>query len=208
MRRLLFHLDRSRERVVAGIGLAALERLGDEHVDRRAVLGVHHDRRAEVRGRLHRAKDLSVVGVEDPRVGHEELEARDAFVVREIGHRLQGRVVDAADDLVEAVVDRAVAVGLLVPRGESVVHVLARSLHREVDDRRGAAEGGRDRAGLEGVRGVRAAEGQLHVGVDVDAAGDDVLPVASSTRSHVGFTLSKYPGVPSAAISSPSINTS
>ena len=38
-----------------------------------------------------------------------------------------------------------------------------------------AAEGRRPRARLEGVLGERAAERQLHVGVDVDAARDDVL---------------------------------
>ena len=50
----------------------------------------------------------AVVGVEDARVGHEQLEAGDALV-DQLVHRLERVVVDAADDLVEAVVDRAVA---------------------------------------------------------------------------------------------------
>ena len=64
---------------------------------------------------------------------------------------------------------------LRVPRGQPVVHVLAVALHGEVDDRGGAAPRRGARAGLERVGGERAAEGQLHVGVHVDAAGDDVL---------------------------------
>ena len=101
-----------------GIGLAAGERLGDEHVDGDAVLGVHHDHRPGLAGVLHRPQDLAVVGVEHAGVGHEQLEAGDALVVDEVRHRLQRLLVDAADDLVEAVVDGAVAVGLAVPVGE------------------------------------------------------------------------------------------
>ena len=146
----------------------------DEHVDGDAVLGVHHDHRAVARGRLHGPQDLPVVAVEDARVGHEELEAGDALG-DELVHRLERVVVDAADDLVERVVDRAVAVGLGVPGGEPVLHALAGALHGEVDDRRRAAPGRRAGAGLEGVGGERAAERQLHVRVAVDAARDDVL---------------------------------
>ena len=161
--------------MVDRIGLAASQRLGDEHVDGDAVLGVHHHHGALVRRRLHRLQDLAVVREEHARVGHEQLEAGDALVVDEVLHGLQRLVVDAADDHVEAVVDGAVAVGLAVPGGQAVLDPLAGALHREVDDRGGAAVGRRSRAGLERVRGERAAEGQLHVRVDVDTAGDDVL---------------------------------
>ncbi len=126
-------------------------------------------------GVLHGPQDLAVVGVQDPGVGHEQLEAGDALVVDEVGHRLQRLVVDAADDLVEAVVDRAVAGGLLVPRGECVVDAAAGVLHGEVDDRGDAAPRRGGRAGLERVGRLGAAERHLHVGVDVDAAGHDVL---------------------------------
>jgi hypothetical protein len=94
----------------------------------------------------------------------------------ELVHRLQRIVVDPADDLVEPVVDRALAVGLVVPRGESVLDAFTGALHREVDDRRGAAERGRARAGLERVRRERATERELHVRVAVDPTRDDVLP--------------------------------
>ena len=96
---------------------------------------------------------------------------------------LKALVVDAADDLMEAVVDGAVALGLAVPIGQPVLHVLAEALHREVDDRGRAAPRGGARPGLEGVGGERAAERQLHVRVRVDTTGDHVLAVASITRS-------------------------
>ena len=49
-----------------GVGLALVVELLGEHVDRRAVLGVHHRHQPEVGGLLHRLEDLRVVGVEDP----------------------------------------------------------------------------------------------------------------------------------------------
>ena len=163
------------ERVVLRVGLAAGEGLADEHVDGDAVLGVHHDRGAALPGHLHGPQDGAVVGVEDARVGHEQLEAGDALGLGEVPDRLERLLVDAAHDLVERVVDRALALGLGVPVGEAVEHVLARPLHGHVDDRGDPAPRGGDRAGLERVRRERAAEGQLHVRVHVDAAGDDVL---------------------------------
>ena len=175
MRRLALELGRPRQGVEPWIGLAAGEGLGHEDVDGDAVLGVHHDHRPGLVGRLHGSQDLPVVGVQDARVGHEQLEAGDPLVVHEVRHRLERLLVDAADDLVEAVVDGAVAVGLLVPAPEGVLHAAARVLHGEVDDRRDAAPRGGDRPGLERVARLGAAEGHLHVRVHVDAARHDVL---------------------------------
>jgi hypothetical protein len=130
MRRFLFGLPGARRAVVPRRGLAACERLRDEHVDGDAVLRVHHDERA-VGGRgLHRPQDLAVVRVEDAGVRHEQFEAGDAFG-HELVHGLQRIVVDAADDLVEPVVDRALPVGLVVPRGESVLDAFTGALDRE-----------------------------------------------------------------------------
>lgn len=161
--------------VVAGVGLAAGQGLFDEDVDGDAVLGVHHDQPAVSGGPLHGAQDLPVVAVEDARVGHEQLEGGDPLP-HQVVHLLQGPLVDVREDHVEGVVDGAVAVGLLVPGVESLAQGLAPALHREVDDGGGAAPGGGPGAGLEGVGGGGTAEGQLHVGVRVDPAGDDVLP--------------------------------
>ncbi len=155
-------------------GLSPLERLLHEDVDGRAVLGVHHDQPAVARGRLHRLQDLPVARQEHTRVGHEELEAGDALA-DQLVHRLERVGVDVADDLVERVVDGAVAAGFLVPQRNLVLDVLALGLHHEVDDRGGAAPRGGAGAGLECVGGLRAAEGHFHVSVPVHAARDDVL---------------------------------
>ena len=175
VRRLLLHLPRAGDAVEVGGGLALRDELLGEHVDDGSVLGVHHRQQPRVRGHLHRAEDLRVVGVEDARVRHEHLEARDALV-DEAGQGREGVGIHASDDLVEAVVDRAVARGELVPVREAVLDALAGALHGEVDDGRRAAPRGRAGAGLERVGGARPAEGELHVRVRVDPAGDDVLP--------------------------------
>ena len=171
---LLLHLPGAGLAVEEGIGVPRGNELLGQHVDGGTVLGVHHGEHPAVRGHLHRLEDLRVVGVEDARVGHEELEARDPLV-DEGRHRGEGVVVDTADDLVEAVVDRAVAGGEVVPAGKTVLDALAVLLHREVDDRGGAAPGGGAGSRLERVRREGSAEGQLHVRVRVDPAGDDVL---------------------------------
>ena len=51
VRRLALGLGRARERVPVRLGVALGERALDEHVDRVAVLGVHHHERAGLRPR-------------------------------------------------------------------------------------------------------------------------------------------------------------
>ena len=134
MGRLLLHLPGAGDAVEVRVGLALFDQLRRQHVDDRPVLGVHHREQPGLARDLHRLEHLGVIRVEDARIRHEELEARDALV-DESGHRGEGVGVDAADDLVEPVVDRAVARGLRVPGGQAVLHALAVPLHREVDDR-------------------------------------------------------------------------
>ncbi|GFJ84542.1 hypothetical protein Phou_087220 [Phytohabitans houttuyneae] len=176
--------------VVDRVGLAAGEGLLHEHVDRDAVFRVHHDDRAVVTGLLHGAQDLAVVGVEDARVRHEKLEARDPLA-DELVHRLERVVVDAAEDHVERVVDVAVAVGLGVPGGEPVLHHLAGALHREVDDRGGAAERGRLGARVERVRRERPPNGSSMWVCASMPPGMTYLPVAS----RVWVSAGPAPGV-------------
>ena len=135
---------------------------------------MHHREQPRVGGDLHRFQDLGIVRVEDAGVGHEQLVARDAFV-NEGRQERERFVVDAADDLVEPVVDRAVSRCQLVPLRKAVGHFRAVRLHGEVDDGRRTAPRCRARAGFERVARERAPERQLHVRVGVDAAGDDVL---------------------------------
>ena len=156
------------------VGAAGRERLRDQLVDGDAVLRVHHHGRAGAGRLLHGEQDLAVGRVEHAGVGHEHLEAvhpgLDAGV-----HLLQRRVVDVGDDHVEAVVDRAVAVGLGVPLVQRGEQRGALGLDGEVDDRGGAAPRRGAGAGLERVRRERAAERHLHVRVHVDPAGQHVL---------------------------------
>ena len=161
--------------VIDGICLTAVQRLFHIHVYGDAILGVHADRRPVLRCLLHGPHDLAVVGVEDPRVGHEHLEAGHAFSNQKL-HLLEGLVVDVAGDHVESVIDGAVAPRLLHPRLPAVHGRLADGLHREVDDGGRSAPGRSPSPGLEGVSGEGATERQFHVGVDVDPAGDHQLP--------------------------------
>ena len=145
---------------------------------------MHHDGGADVAGCLHGAKDLTIVAVEHARVGHEQLEAGDTLVLGEIAHCLQRFVIDAANDLMKRIVDRALTSGFFVPRAKAVDHVLAITLHSEVDNGGDAAPCRCTRARLEGVAGVGATERQLHVRVHIDAAWDDVL--ASGVDDRLG----------------------
>ena len=76
-----------------GLGIPGGQSLGDELVDRDAVLRVHHNQRAGPRRLLHCAQDLAIGRVEDPRVCHEHLEAVHPGV-NAGSHLLQSRVVD------------------------------------------------------------------------------------------------------------------
>ena len=171
---LALQLRRPGQAVLDRVCAAGRQRLRDQLVDGDAVLRVHHHGRAGTGRLLHGQQDLAVGRVEHAGVGHEHLEAvhpgLDAGV-----HLLERRVVDVGDDHVEAVVDRAVAVRLGVPLVQRGQQRGALGLDGEVDDRGGAAPGRGAGAGLEGVRGERAAERHLHVRVRVDPAGQHVL---------------------------------
>ena len=173
--RLTFEQARTRVTVVFRVGLATRDVLLHEHVDRDAVLGVHHDRRAVFAGGLHRSQDLAVVGIEHTRVGHEQLERGDSFVVDEIRHVLQRLLIHTTDDLVERVVDGAVAACLAVPLGKALMHVLAVALQCHVDDGGDATPCGSDRSCLEGVTRTGTTERKFHVRVHVDATRYHVL---------------------------------
>ena len=99
----------------------------------------------------------------------------DHAFVDELAHLGQALVGKIGADQMEAVVDRGLAFGLLVPDVDRLDQRLAVILHGEVDDRRRSAVRRGDRAGVEVIGRGRAAERQFHVRVRVDAAGDDQL---------------------------------
>ena len=79
MHRLALHDRGPREPVVHRSGLPLVQVLPHQHVDRAAVLRVHHDERARLPGLAHGTEDRRVVQHEHAGVGHEELERRDAL---------------------------------------------------------------------------------------------------------------------------------
>ena len=114
-------------------------------------------------------------------------------------HRLQRLVVDAADDLVEAVVDGAVAVGLARARRPAPSCTsLAGALHGEVDDRGRAApgRGARCRSRTCPTRTVPPNGSSMWVCTSMPP-GMTYLPVASITRSAATPTPATCPGAQS-----------
>ena len=148
------------------------EGLLDDDVDGAAVFGVHADEAGMFCGLAHGLEDGGVVEHEDAGIGHEEFEAGDAFA-DEVGHFFELRAAEVGDDAVEGVVDGGFVVGFGHPGVEGVAEGLAFVLDGEIDERRGAAEGCGDCAGLEVVGAGGAAEGHVEMGVDVDAAGEE-----------------------------------
>ena len=155
-------------------GVAGRERLLHQHVDRVAVLGVHHHERAGVGRDLHRPEQGLVVHHQRALVGHEQL-VRGHALVRKRGQLLQRAALDeVGDGHVVAVVDHGLALALGVPGLERLGEALPLPLDHEVDVAGRAAEGRRGLARLDVVDRDRAAEGHVEVGVRVDAARQDV----------------------------------
>ena len=77
-----FEYRRARGRVVLRRAQALSDRLLDQHLDDRAVLGMDAGHRAVVAGHAHRLEQRAVVHHQHARIGHEQLEARHAFAGR------------------------------------------------------------------------------------------------------------------------------
>jgi hypothetical protein len=147
------------------------EGLLDDYVDGAAVFRMHADEAVVFGGLAHGFEDRGVIEHEDAGVGHEELEASDAFA-DELAHFFELRGAKVGDDAVEGVVGHRFVVGFFHPGIEGLAERVAFVLDGEVDERGGAAKSGGDGAGLEIVGAGGAAKGHVEMGVDVDAAGD------------------------------------
>jgi hypothetical protein len=187
---LAFDLRRPRQRVA----LRAVDTLVVDGllqpIDQLAVLGMHGAQRAEL-ARAHEAVHQHLVIAHDGvLVRHEVLERVDAALGRQHAHVAVHRLVPPGDGDVEAVVAGRL-LGPLAPRVVGLDDRLARARDGEIDDGRRAAGHRRGGAGEEVLGRHRAHEGQLHMRVRVDAAGqhegargvDDVGP---SGRFEVG----------------------
>ena len=131
---------------------------------------MHADKRAVARGLRDGLEDSGVVHHQHARIGHEELEAGHAFVDHGV-HIFQAGFVQVGHDHVQAVIDGGLVFGLLPPDVERIAHLHAARLDGEIDQRGGAAECRRARAGFEIVAGSGAAERHVQMRVDIDAAG-------------------------------------
>src|SRR5882724_632268 len=163
---------RARERVIFRRALSFGEGLLNDDVDGAAIFRVHADEAAVFGGLAHSLEDRGIIEHEDARVGHEELEAGDAFA-DELAHFFKLRGAELGDDAVKGVVGDGLVVGFLHPGVERLAEGLALVLDGEVDEGGGAAESGGDSAGLEIVGAGGAAEGHVEVRVDVDAPRND-----------------------------------
>ncbi len=158
------------ERVIDGRLLAFGEGLLHDDVDDRAVFGVHADERAVLRGLLHGFEDGGVIDHEHVGVGHEELEAGDAFA-HQVVHVFEAGVGQVGNDHVQAVVDAGLAFGLFPPGVEGGAHLCAAGLDGEIDNGSSPADGRRARAGEEVVCRGGAAERHVEMRVRINAAG-------------------------------------
>ncbi|MNJ43009.1 hypothetical protein D3C77_379940 [compost metagenome] len=175
--RLALHLRRARQRMRLGPGNALGQQLALQVIDQLAVLGMHGGHRAQFQAALE-AGDQGVVGGHDRvLVGHEVLEAVDTVLAHQFAHLLAHLFAPPGNGYVKAVVG-----GRLFRPAAPLVKGFEQRLLRvgdhKVDDRGGAAGKPCGSAAEKVFAGDRTHEGQLHVGVGVDAAWHQVLAAA------------------------------
>lgn len=121
-------------------------------------------------GHAHDLKQLGIVDHHHAGHHHEHFETRYAVVLKQQFHIDQGLVVEIRNDHVGADIDAGLG-GAALPIIETGDDAVALGLLREIHQRRGAAEGRRRGAGLEGIDGDGGADLGFQMGVDVDTAG-------------------------------------
>ena len=149
-----------------------LQQLLLHHPDQIAVLAVDGAERAEVPRPREAVHHLLRVEHDLALVGHEVLEAVDPVIAGQRPHVLVNPVVPIGDRDVEGIVRRRLRRALL-PHPIGVHRPLIRRRDDEVDDHGGPAREAGGGAGVEVVAGHGIHEGQLHVGVGVDASRHD-----------------------------------
>ena len=152
------------------VGLAGgQQRRGQRRLDI-AIFGVDHDDHAVVGRDAHGVEERGVIDHEDIFVSHEELQAGDAFVEHG-GDFFHHGVVEVGDGHVKGVVDLGDIARFRPPGLQPVMQAAADGLDDEVDMGGRAAESRRHVPDIKVVVADRAAEGQVEVGVHIDAAG-------------------------------------
>jgi hypothetical protein len=161
------------------------DRLLNQQIDHAAVFGVHAYQAAVLSRLPHGTENGGIVYHQYVRVGHEELEAGHTFA-HHLVHVFKVGFGEIRDDHVQAVVDGSL-LPFLPPGIECRAYPGSLGLSCEIDQAGCASERRRPCAGSEIIARKRAAEGHVHVGVDIDAAGDDIFPRGVNHRSRVGL---------------------
>jgi hypothetical protein len=182
VRRFALDHRRARQRVAFGAGDARLQYLLLQQEDELAILGMHGRHRAELERALEAVHQRLVVAHDGVLVGHEVLEAVDAFVLHQRSHVGVHAFAPPGHGDVEAVVAGRL-LGPAAPHAVGVHQRLLRGGDDEVDDARRAAGEAGGAAGEEVVGGGRAHERQLHVRMRIDAAGHHVAAAGIERRA-------------------------
>ena len=197
VRRLAFRLRRPRQRVEARAGVARGQSLLHQHVDRVAVLGMHHQR-ARLGGDLHDAEERLVVDHQRALVGHEELVARDPLVGQRRELLERAALLQVGDRHVVAHVDHLLAVRFAFHSSKARRTTVPCGWMMKSTMRRRSAERRGGLARRDVVDRDRAAERHVEMRVRVDAAGQDVAarsrrspcPPCWSSNSPISVTVS------------------
>ena len=151
------------------IGLAFGQQLSAELFFDIAIFGVNHDNHAVFGGHLHGFVKRLVVNLEDIFVGHEQFNGGDALI-QQRGDFVHDIVAQVADNHMETVVNLG-RFGFFAPCHEAIMQAAASRLIDKVDVHGRAAEGRRFMPDIEVVVAKCAAEGQIKMGMHVDATG-------------------------------------
>jgi hypothetical protein len=162
------------QRVEGRAGLPLLREPVGEQVLHVAVHGVHVHHGAGVPGRLEDVEDLLVVDPEGALVGHEDLERGDAVVVDDPRDLGGDPIVPVDHRHVERVVVGG-PLGLGLPELQRFQKRFPLGGDHEVDQPGRPAHDGGDRAALHVVDRHGPHEGERHVDVGIDPAGDQEL---------------------------------
>ena len=171
---LALDLGRAGEGMALGAGDALLQDLLLQEIDEIAVLGMDGGERPQLLAAPEALQHLLVGDHDGPLVGHEMLEAVDPMAGGQHPHLLPHLVRPPGDGDMEGIIGRR----FLGPAHPLVIGLEQGDIgggDDEIDDHGGAAGERGGGAAEEILARHRAHEGQLHMGMGIDAAGHHIL---------------------------------
>lgn len=165
-----FGRGRPGDLVIPGTGLALRDEVRGDPIDDVAVLRMHAYLAADPTRTAQHIVELPVVQHQSATVGHEHFQT--AYTLGpDLGEFVDRAVVQVGDAHVHPVVDGCLSFRLLPVQLERVSQSAPGDLHGEVDDGRGTAHCGSDRARGKVIGRRSAHERRVQVGVHVDPTG-------------------------------------